>query len=230
MAPEPTVTQPIVPAPRPPAKSRGGLILGVGALAAVIIAIVVIVSLRSSSSGPSVTTTTSTTSTTTTAPPSQIVTPTSQAAEITRLLSSGPPERAALQNAIDVVQQSVEGGGCSAGVPAAVSEIGTVARDRAVLLSQLSSVSLSTVPNGNVVLSNLESAWQISDRIDRAFEQWASDEESNNCALSDSDIPSYQTTETLDPISTNIKTRFVNSWNPIARRLNQPSNWSADEI
>jgi hypothetical protein len=153
-----------------------------------------------------------------------------QAAEITRLLRPGPSERAELQSSVDVVQQSVDDGGCSAGVPGAVNEIGAIAGDRAVLLSQLSSVSLSAVSNGGVALSDLRRAWQISGRIDRDFEQWASEEESNNCGLSDSDIPSYQATSTLDPISTNIKTQFVNVWNPIAESLNQPSNWTADEI
>jgi len=231
--PKPTAPTPIIPASRPP-KRRGGLLLVAGVLAAVIIAVVLFVTLRSSPSGPSAVASTSTTAatrtTTTTAPPTPVVTPALQAAEITRLLRPGPSERAALQSSVDVVQQSVDNGSCTAGVPGAVTEIGTIASDRAVLLSQLSSVSLSTIPNGSVVLSDLKSAWQISGRIDRAFEQWASEEESNNCALSDSDITSYQTTATLDPISTSIKTRFVNVWNPIAERLNQPSNWSADEI
>jgi hypothetical protein len=232
--PKPTAPTPTVPASRPPAKRKWGPWLVAGAFAAVLIAVVLFVTLRSSPSHPVVVVTTSTTttppSTTTTVPSTPVVSPASQAAEITRLLSPGPSERSALQSSVDVVQQSVDSGSCSAGVPGAVTEIGTIANDRAVLLSQLSSVSLSAIPNGSLALSDLKSAWQISGRIDRAFEQWASEEESNDCSVSDSDIPSYQATATLDPISTSMKARFVSIWNPIAESLNQPANWTADEI
>jgi hypothetical protein len=164
-------------------------------------------------------------------PPSSVTTPASQVAAITQLLRSGPQNRTELQNAIDVVQQSVDrGNGCSGNVPTAVMEIQSVANARATQLAQLSNVSLSTIPNGGAVLTNLKSAWTISGRIDRAFVAWASEEQVNNCSLSDSEVSSYHTTEVLDPISTGIKTQFVNRWNPIARRFNQPAGWSASEI
>jgi hypothetical protein len=70
----------------------------------------------------------------------------------------------------------------------------------------------------------------MSERIDKAFAQWATIELNSNCSVSDSAVPSYVATETLDPESTRIKTTFVNLWNPIAGQLGQPSNWSADQV
>jgi hypothetical protein len=196
-----------------------------------VVAVVVFLVVSNSSTSPSSLGNTSSTSTTAYVPPPTTATPASQGAELTRLLQSGPQDRSALQNAIDVIEQSINSGrGCGAGVLGAVTEIQAVAAGRETLLAQLSTTSLSAVPNGNLVLNNLKSAWQISGRIDRAFEQWASVEENNNCQLSDANVASYHTTAVLDPISTSIKTQFVDRWNPIARQLNQPSNWSADQI
>jgi hypothetical protein len=216
----------------PPSKGMSTkALIGIGICLGVIVVAIAALAISHRSTSTITTTTSSTTTTTTTESPPSTATPAAQAVAFTQLLRSGPQDRSDLQNAIDVVQQSVDGGGgCSAGVPGAVAEIQSVASARAASLSQLSSVSLSTISGGGLVLSNLKSAWAFSGRIDRAFEQWASIEEHNYCSLSDSSVASYRTTETLDPISTAIKIRFVNRWDPIARRLGQPSDWSASEI
>jgi predicted RND superfamily exporter protein len=156
----------------------------------------------------------------------------SQASAINHLLQSAPQDRAQLQNAVDVIQSSIDerNGTCSPAAVNAVSEIKTVANGREDLLIQLSVTSMSDVPGGGQVLASLRSAWIISLRIDRAFGQWATVELDNGCALSDSVIPSYHTTAILDPQSTAIKTRFVEEWNPIASQYGLPANWSADQI
>jgi hypothetical protein len=206
----------------------------VGAACVVAVAIVIAALAFTSSSNHNTTTSvlpptnTTTTITSSTLPPSS---PEQQAAALTTLLRSAPTDRAILQSSIDAIQMAVDGGGgCSTGASAAQSNIERVASNRETLLGDLDASSFSAIPAGQDVKADLRRAWLISERIDRAFEQWATTELSHNCQLGDSDIASYRTTEVLDPKSTQIKTIFVNRWNPIARQFNQPSNWSASQI
>jgi hypothetical protein len=105
-----------------------------------------------------------------------------------------------------------------------------VASNRQTLLTELDAVSLSAVPNGALVARDLRNSWLISERIDQDFSEWASVELNNNCALSDASVASYQATNVLDPRSTALKMIFVGLWDPIARQLNQPSAWTANQI
>jgi hypothetical protein len=173
--------------------------------------------------------TSSTTQTSSSSVPS--ATARSQAATLTALLKSSSADRFKLQNSVDLVQSTVQAGnGCGAGMSTAVANLQQVAANRQGLLNQLSGTPLSLVPGQQRVLADLRSAWLISKRIDTDFERWASTELNNGCMIGDSQISNYVATETLDPRSTDIKTRFVNVWNPIARQLNQPSHWTADQI
>jgi len=206
-------------------------LIAIASIAIVVVVVIIVLStLKSASPGSSSTSGTfsspSLTTTTTAA-----VSPQSQAAALTSLLQSAPQDRSRLQVAIDAIEGSVNShAGCQANVATAVSEIQQVASNRQILLQQLSSTSLSSLPRGESLTYDLRSSWMISERIDQDFSQWALTEQENNCNLSDSDIPSYQATDVLDPKSTAIKTVFVNLWNPIARNMGQPSSWTAAQI
>jgi hypothetical protein len=154
-----------------------------------------------------------------------------QAASLTSLLDLSSIDRSKLQNSVDVMQAAVQGqNGCSSGVSTAVVDLRQVSQGRQTLLLRLASVSLSSVPSGHLITSDLRGAWLISERIDNDFEGWAETELNDNCRISDAAVASYVATETLDPKSTAMKTRFVNLWNPIAARLHQPSSWTAYRI
>lgn len=229
----PSVAPAPAPAPTRASTSRSAVpwILGAAALVVIIVVAVVLLSAHAVPTTAS-TTTLLPVSTPTTTSVQTPATAFSQASAINHLLQSAPQDRAQLQNAVDVIQSSIDerNGTCSPAAVNAVSEIKTVANGREDLLIQLSVTSMSDVPGGGQVLASLRSAWIISLRIDRAFGQWATVELDNGCALSDSVIPSYHTTAILDPQSTAIKTRFVEEWNPIASQYGLPANWSADQI
>jgi len=175
--------------------------------------------------------TTTSTSTSTSSPSTTIVSGPSQATRLTSLLTSSVNDRSKLQNAVDTIHAADQSGtGCGANVGSALTNLRQVASSRQRLLNELSTTSMSAVPNGQLVLSDLTSAWLMSERIDKDFVKWASTESSNNCKISDSSVPSYMATETLDPKSTALKTTFVNLWNPIASQLNHTSTWTADQI
>jgi hypothetical protein len=221
------------PASRPTATSRNTVpwILGAVALVVVIVLAVILFARHpGTTTAPTTTPPTVTTPSTTTVQP--LATASSQVAVINHLLQSAPQDRAELQNAVDVIQSSIDAsnGSCSVEAVNAVSEIKTVANGREDLLIQLSAISMSQVPGGERVLEGLRNAWTISLQIDRAFGQWSKVELQNGCSVSDSAIPSYHTTAILDPQSTAIKTRFVEEWNPIASQYGLPSDWSADQI
>jgi len=214
-------------------ESRKGLFVavGVGALVLVIAIISIIFLTRSPSpsNASSGTSTSTSPPTTSTLPP--VVSAQAEASALTGLLESGTQARSELQVSIDAVQGSVSAGaGCNANVSTAVSQLQQVVSDRQTLLDELNTVSLSAVPNGVLVMRDLRKSWLISERIDQDFNQWASIELNNNCGLSDSSIANYQATNVLDPRSTAMKSVFVNLWDPIARRLNQPSTWTAGQI
>lgn len=153
-----------------------------------------------------------------------------QAQSFNALLSSSSAYRVKLQSAVDVVEGSVHQSSCGGSVPSAIADFQQVVLNRQMLLNRLASTSLSAIPNGQLAVSDLRSAWLMSERIDRAFEQWATIELNNGCRISDSAVPSYRITESLDPASTNLKAIFVGVWNPMSRQLNQPSSWTADQI
>jgi len=217
----------------PPRKSHKGLLvaIGVGLLVLVLaISAAILLTRHSSTSNASSNTSTSTsTSTSTTAPTgasAQV-----QASALTGLLQSGTQVRSELQSAIDAVQGSVgTGAGCQSNVATAVSQLQQVVSSRQTLLDQLSTLSLSAVPNGALVVHDLRSSWLISKRIDADFSQWANVELNSNCGASDASVVSYQATNVLDPRSTQMKITFVNLWDPIASQLNQPSTWTAAQI
>jgi len=154
-----------------------------------------------------------------------------EASALTSLLNSSTQDRAELQSSIGTVQAVVgAGAGCNTGVSTAASALLQIQNNRQALLQQLSTLSMSKVPQGPLVLEELGSAWRISERIDADFEAWASTEVSRNCSLSDSDVSTYVATESLDPKSTSLKTTFVELWDPIAQQLGQPSTWTAGQI
>jgi len=216
-------------------EKRGkGLLLLVGVATLVIIiaiASVIVFTRKPSSQSPPSTNASSTSASSTTTTFAPVTSPQTQASALTQLLQSGPQDRSILQSSIDAIQGSINSGaGCASNVSSAVSEIQQVVIGRQTLLRQLSTTSLSAVPNGTLVIADLRSAWLISKRIDQDFSQWANAEVTDSCHLGDSNVASYRATEVLDPRSTAIKTIFVNLWNPIALQLNQPSTWTADQI
>jgi hypothetical protein len=217
-----------------PARSKRGIVIVAGVSVLVIAAAITAFALSHRESpktrdDPKGAVATIVTSTTTTIPLS--ASPQTQAASLTKLLQSAPRYRSQLESAIEAVQSSIDAGsGCQANVVVAVSEIQQVANARQTSLQQLSTTSVSSIPNGALVMHDLRSAWLISERIDVDFYEWANTEQANSCSLSDSSIANYNATNVLDPKSTAIKTVFVNLWDPIARQLNQPSSWTADQI
>jgi hypothetical protein len=169
--------------------------------------------------------TTATTSTTTTTPNNESAQ--GQATDITTLLNKSSLDRSRIQHDVDVVQHAETSHvGCSTNVSTAVTDFNQVESNREALLGQLATTQMSLIPKSALVRSDLRRAWLMSLRIDKAFAQWASIELANNCNVSNSSVPSYVTTENLDPVSTSIKTTFVNVWNPIASELGQPSHLS----
>ena len=221
-----------------PGRPRGSrrtwvLAISISALAILVVVLVVLAlnaSPRTASTAPTATTAPPATSGSATATTGVVTSP-QQAEEVTSLLSASLQDRQILQNAVDVIQQAVDAHtGCPANVSQAVGEIQRVESNRLSQLSALSSMSLSPLPGGPAALATLERAWSLSSRIDRDFGAWAAVERAHDCSLSDTTVASYRATSALDPLSTQIKTRFVELWNPIARSLSLPSAWTPNEI
>jgi hypothetical protein len=131
---------------------------------------------------------------------------------------------------VDYVQAAVERHACGNGISNAENDFSQVAEGRLLLLQRLADLSLSQVPDGQQVSSDLRRSWLISERIDKDFQNWAEAEAARNCQVGDARVASYVATESLDPQSTNIKTTFVNLWNRIAAPLGVPANWTASQI
>jgi hypothetical protein len=140
---------------------------------------------------------------------STAVTEQQAASTVAGLLASSVPDRTAIDNAYN----DVDNCGPNVGSDAAVFTRAASSR-RALLASLAAMPGRSTLPPA--VLSDLANAWQASIAADQGFATWANDEATQGCVRDDTNDPGYQATITPDNEATQYKTAFVAQWNPIA--------------
>jgi hypothetical protein len=90
---------------------------------------------------------------------------------------------------------------------------------RQALVSQLTQLDLSALPQSSALTDALTNAWQSSASSDGAYAQWAADEQTKTCVPNDTSDPSYQTALADDGHASTAKDQFSTLWNPIALSL-----------
>ena len=212
---------PQYPPQQPPKRSRGPLIGGLVAAAAVVAAgAVVAVTLlnkptptpnpnqsSSQSSSPS-------TSPTTTTP---VASGRSQATAVSNLLTSSEQSRQQW-NSNALVTDVANCGNLGADI----SQIRQIANERSSEYSQATALQTNALSNGAQVKSQLMRALRISLRIDNDYLAWAQQQQSSGCAYGTSSSY-YQQATYLDNRATNDKQAFVDIWNPIAGQYSLPT-------
>ncbi len=148
--------------------------------------------------------------------PSASQTESTQAQALSALLLDSSSDRKSLVAAVDDLESCTD-------VSQAASELNAVAASRSSLLTQLSGLDLSLVPNQAELQSLLTTALQYSVQSDTSYAAWASDLESSCTPSSVDGDPNYEAAQTTDPEAEAAKAQFVSIWNPVASSLGLPT-------
>lgn len=200
--------------PRGP-RPRGRMPMVIASMAAVVIvaiAAVVVVKIVRPGSGSGSPTGTSTSSGSSTVSPSLALT---QAAAVSKLLSSSAATRSPLQNAVTDVSQCTN-------LAAAVSQIQTVVNQRSAEYRQARALATSAIRNGTAVKMDLKLALLNSLNADRDYLVWARQKQRVGCVLG-SQSADYNAAYAADRKASASKARFVILWDPIAQSYHLPT-------
>jgi tRNA A-37 threonylcarbamoyl transferase component Bud32 len=200
--------------PQQPAKrSRGPLIGGLVAAAAVIAAgavVAVVVLNKPTPNPPNPSHSSSPAPTSSSASPS-VATAQSQAQAVNNLLFSSEQSRHTLSTALinDV-------GNCG-NVQGDVAQIQQVANQRSTEYNRATALQTDMIANGATLKSQLMQALKISLRIDNDYLAWAQQQANSGCAYG-FNSGYYSQATTLDNQATTDKEIFVGTWNPVAQK------------
>ncbi len=103
-------------------------------------------------------------------------------------------------------------------VDSAVTQIGDIAAGRASELTQAMDLKVDSIPDGALLKSKLIAALGVSLKIDKDYLAWAKQQASTGCAEGINSVL-YQLAVQLDEQATNVKTEFLNLWNPEAAQF-----------
>jgi WD40 repeat protein len=103
-------------------------------------------------------------------------------------------------------------------VDSAVTQIGDIAAGRASELTQAMDLKVDSIPDGALLKSKLIAALGVSLKIDKGYLAWAKQQASTGCAEGTNSVL-YQLAVQLDEQATNVKTEFLNLWNPEAAQF-----------
>jgi serine/threonine protein kinase len=142
--------------------------------------------------------------------PSVPVTASQQAAALSALLTSSAAARTALHNAVTQV------GGCT-NLSGAVSQLQTVANQRAGQYGRASALPTAALPGGAQVKSKLLTALGNSLTADRDYLSWARQQLKGGCTPS-SQSSAYNAAFSASQRADAAKQAFVQVWNPVAAR------------
>ncbi len=215
---------PQYPPPQQPAKrSRGPLIGGLVAAAAVIAAgavVAVVLLNKPANPNPHRSHSASPKPTTSSAPP--VATARSQAQAVNNLLFSSEQSRHTLSTALinDV-------GNCG-NVQGDVAQIQQVANQRSTEYNRATALQTDMIANGATLKSQLMQALRISLRIDNDYLAWAQQQANSGCAYG-FNSSYYSQATTLDNQATTDKEIFVGTWNPVAQKY-QLTEFQAGDI
>jgi hypothetical protein len=132
------------------------------------------------------------------------------------VLAQSVSDRTAIQDAASDVAN------CGPGLATDAQVFINAADSRANLILELNSLpGRSTLPAP--MLEDLTNAWTASQKADRYFAGWASDESNQGCSRNDTSDPEFQSATQPDDQATRYKTAFVALWNPIATRFGLPT-------
>ncbi len=201
-------------------RRRGrGLLIAIVVIAVAVVAVVVAVMATSSSPSANSPTTPSTLGTQSTVVPSTTSTSTplspqalGQGQALTALLSQSSGSRSEVGTATASIASCGDLAGAQSSLTAAQAS-------RQALVSQLTQLDLSALPQSSALTDALTNAWQSSASSDGAYAQWAADEQTKTCVPNDTSDPSYQTALADDGHASTAKDQFSTLWNPIALSL-----------
>jgi hypothetical protein len=131
-----------------------------------------------------------------------------QAAGIDALLTASSAGRLHLLSAIDDIQT------CDV-TAATTANIRYAETSRFALLARIDNATVSDLPTGNMIKSELYAATQASYVADKAYLMWV--EAAGNRCPSEND-KAFASVRTANAKADAIKTRFVNAWNSVAKR------------
>jgi serine/threonine protein kinase len=197
--------------PRRPA-GRGRLILA-GLAAAIVLAVVLAVALSGRSSAPPGSPAGS-------PAPSASTAAARQAAAVNKLLGSSADTRTVLVGAIREIRT------CGR-MFAAIARIRSVVNQRSAEVSHASALSVSALPRGAIVKSDLLAALRSSLDADRDYLIWARHQANFRCTPA-AQPPAYQAALRADGQADGAKGVFVRAWNKIAARYGLPRKSSGD--
>jgi hypothetical protein len=133
---------------------------------------------------------------------------------INNLLDQSGQQRGRVQPTIQTILNCPD----SAILKQATQTLVEVASARQNLLTQLEQVAIDQIPNGEVIISDLRSAWQASEASDQSYAAWGSDvANGQGCGTNDAN---FQNAQVTDRQATTAKQAFVARWNPLAAQFN----------
>ncbi len=200
--------------PQQPAKrSRGPLIGGLVAAAAVIAAgaVVAVVVLDKPAPNPPRPPHSSSPAVSSSPASSQVAGAQSQARAVNTLLLSSEQSRHTLSTGL------IQDVGNCGNVQGDVAQIQEVANQRSAEYNQATALQTNLIPNGAALKSQLMAALKISLRIDNDYLTWARQQANSGCAYG-FNSSHYNQATTLDSQATTDKEIFVGTWNPIAAK------------
>jgi hypothetical protein len=108
---------------------------------------------------------------------------------------------------------------CTADPAAETSAMDGAISSRESALQQVSTVSPTDLPDGAVLLSDLNSALQASDQADQYFVLWMGDIEGTSCPYATTSDSNYQAATAASSLADSAKQAFLALWNPIAAQF-----------
>ena len=131
---------------------------------------------------------------------------------------------------IRVVRATAGVGGCSMAPTAGIGLMNQSIRQRDKVLTQLKSVSVSAIPGGRGVVSDLQQVLRHSVAADRDFIGWMQEiQAKGKCPVNTRRSTSYQAGLAASGQADRAKAAFLGRWNPLARKFGQPT-YSAGSI
>jgi len=234
--PPPQPPPPPDPGPRvtvdgqPKEPNRTGRLVLIGGVVAAVAAVVVVAVLVLHPGGPGI----PAASNTTTSSPSSSSTPAATTTSVGSSTSTGV-SAAAVQEAQSINQLLSQSSSDRSAIVAAVADISkcgdvaqdqetlqTAAQSRQALLTQLSQLTVTDIPNVAPMLSDLTQAWQASLQADTAYGAWAGDVLQSGCGGPPSSDANFAAAGTADMQATTAKEAFVAAWNQIAGTYGLP--------
>ena len=125
---------------------------------------------------------------------------------------------------IRVVRATAGVGGCSMAPAAGIGLMNQSIKQRQKVLTELKSVSVSAIPGGHGVVSDLQQVLRHSVAADRDFIGWMQQiQAKGKCPVNTRRSASYQAGLAASGQADRAKAAFLGRWNPLARKAGQPT-------